>query len=81
MPIPNRLTSPRVHSCMDCPHLIHLAIAACAGHWTPGQPIAKGKGVFFNDLLELDRNHASPVNLNLDLCARVRVTLAGDSER
>ena len=37
-------------------------------------PIAKGKGVFFNDLLELDAAHVSPVNLNLDLCAKVRVT-------
>jgi molybdopterin-containing oxidoreductase family molybdopterin binding subunit len=32
--------------------------------------------VFFNDLLELDWKHTSPVNLNLDLCARVKVTLA-----
>ena len=53
-----------------------LGIAACAGHWGDGMPVAKGKGVFFNDLLELDRAHASPVNLNLDLCARVKVTLA-----
>jgi anaerobic selenocysteine-containing dehydrogenase len=52
-----------------------LGIAACAGHWGDGMPVAKGKGVFFNDLLELDWAHASPVNLNLDLCARVKVTL------
>jgi len=51
-----------------------LGIAACAGHWGAGMPVAKGKGVFFNDLLELDWAHASPVNLNLDLCARVKVT-------
>jgi len=50
-----------------------LAIAACAGHWGDGMPIAKGKGVFFNDLLEIDWDHCSPVNLNLDLCARVKV--------
>lgn len=37
-------------------------------------PIAKGKGVFFNELLELDWEHASPINLNLDLCAKVKVT-------
>jgi len=53
-----------------------LGIAACAGHWGDGMPVAKGKGVFFNELLELDWKHASPVNLNLDLCARVKVTLA-----
>jgi molybdopterin-containing oxidoreductase family molybdopterin binding subunit len=48
-------------------------IAACAGHWTRHQPVARGKGVFFNDLLELDFEHSSPVNLNLDLCAKVKV--------
>ena len=49
-----------------------VGIAACAGHWGKGQPIAKGKGVFFNELLEVDLDHASPVNFNLDLCAKVR---------
>ena len=52
-----------------------LGIAGCAGHWAKnGMPIARGKGVFFNDLLELDAAHSSPINLNLDLCAKVRVT-------
>ena len=53
-----------------------LGIAACAGHWSDGMPVAKGKGVLFNEFLELDRDHASPVNLNLDLCIKVRVTAA-----
>ncbi|OFZ99790.1 MAG: molybdenum enzyme, large subunit,related to phenylacetyl-CoA: acceptor oxidoreductase [Betaproteobacteria bacterium RIFCSPLOWO2_02_FULL_62_17] len=51
-----------------------VGIAACAGHWGDGMPVAKGKGVFFNELLELDWEHVSPINLNLDLCVRVRVT-------
>ena len=51
-----------------------LAIGGCAGHWAEGMPIAKGKGVFFNDLLEVNAAHASPVNLNLDLCSKVKVT-------
>ena len=51
-----------------------LGIAALAGHWGDGMPVAKGKGVFFNELLELDYEHCSPVNLNLDLCVRVKVT-------
>ena len=50
-----------------------LGIAACAGHWGDGMPVAKGKGVFFNELLELDWNHASPINFNLDLCVKVKV--------
>ena len=52
-----------------------LGVGGCAGHWAGrGMPIAKGKGVFFNELLELDKEHASPVNLNLVLCVRVKVT-------
>ncbi len=54
-----------------------LGIAACAGHWGDGMPVAKGKGVFFNDLLDIDWAHSSPANLNLDLCARVRISPAG----
>lgn len=50
-----------------------VGIAACAGHWTAHQPIARGKGIFFNDLLEIDFDNTSPVNLNLDLCAKVKV--------
>jgi molybdopterin-containing oxidoreductase family molybdopterin binding subunit len=50
-----------------------LGFAAMCGHWSDNLPIAKGKGVFFNDLLELDWEHASPTNINLDLCVKVRV--------
>ncbi|MBI2316796.1 MAG: molybdopterin-binding protein, partial [Betaproteobacteria bacterium] len=53
-----------------------LGIAACAGHWAKGMPIANGKGVSYNELLEIDWNHVSPVNLSMDLCVRVRVTPA-----
>ncbi len=41
--------------------------------------MAKGKGIAFNELLEIDWNHVSPVNLNLDLCARVKGSLAEGS--
>ena len=50
-----------------------IGIAAMCGHWSDGMPIAKDKGVFFNELLELDWAHVSPVNNNLDLCAKVRI--------
>jgi anaerobic selenocysteine-containing dehydrogenase len=58
-----------------------LGIAACAGHWGDGMPVAKGKGVFFNELLELDWEHASPINFNLDLCVRVKVTPVQEPRR
>ena len=54
------------------PH--HLAIAAIAGHWSDYQPIAKGKGTFFNDLVEMDRDHTDPLTLNQDICCRVKIS-------
>ncbi|MCC6212564.1 MAG: molybdopterin-dependent oxidoreductase [Burkholderiales bacterium] len=67
----------RVKGRLKLTQLVHpegLGIAACAGHWGRGMPVARGKGVFYNELLELDWDHVSPVNLNLDLCVRVKVT-------
>jgi molybdopterin-containing oxidoreductase family molybdopterin binding subunit len=51
-----------------------IGIAAMCGHWSDGMPIAKDKGVFFNDLLEIDWQHIAPTNNNLDLCVKVRVS-------
>ncbi|MEW6456245.1 MAG: molybdopterin-dependent oxidoreductase [Acidobacteriota bacterium] len=54
-------------------HPEHLAIAACAGHWTPYQPAAKGKGVFFNDLIVMDVAHTDPLTLGQDICVKVKI--------
>jgi anaerobic selenocysteine-containing dehydrogenase len=54
-----------------------IGVAAMCGHWSDGMPVAKDKGIFFNDLLEIDWAHASPVNNNLDLCAKVRIVPVG----
>jgi anaerobic selenocysteine-containing dehydrogenase len=51
-----------------------VAIAAMCGHWSKGMPIAEGKGIFFNDLLEIDWDHVAPTNNNLDLCVKVRIS-------
>ena len=51
-----------------------IGIAAMCGHWSKGMPVALGKGVFFNDLLEIDWAHIAPTNNNLDLCVKVSVT-------
>jgi len=53
------------------PH--HLAVAAVAGHWGEYMPIAKGKGTFFNDLVEMDKEHTDPLTLNQDICCRVKI--------
>ncbi|MBI1736483.1 MAG: molybdopterin-dependent oxidoreductase [Candidatus Rokubacteria bacterium] len=50
-----------------------VGIGGCAGHWARTLPIAAGKGVMFNDLLEIDWHHGSPVNLNIDTCVRLRI--------
>ena len=50
-----------------------LGFAALCGHWSKNQPIARGKGVFFNELLEIDYAHMDPGNLNMDLCVKVKV--------
>ena len=70
----------RVHL-TEAIHPEGVGIAACAGHWGEGMPIAKGKGVFFNDLLEVDFDHVSPANLNLDLCVKVKVSKAAEMGR
>jgi molybdopterin-containing oxidoreductase family molybdopterin binding subunit len=51
----------------------HVAIAANAGHWGRGLPIAKGKGVFFNELIEIDKEHTCPVSLGQDICVKVKL--------
>ncbi|MDO8691536.1 MAG: molybdopterin-dependent oxidoreductase [Dehalococcoidia bacterium] len=50
-----------------------LGVAAMCGHWSVNQPIARGRGVFYNDLLEVDYEHSDPANLNMDLCVKVKV--------
>lgn len=50
-----------------------IGIAGLCGHWSRYQPVAKGKGVFFNELLEIDYEHMDPANLNQDLCVKVKV--------
>ncbi len=50
-----------------------LGVAALCGHWSVNQPIARGKGVFYNDLIEVDYEHSDPANINQDLCVKVKV--------
>lgn len=50
-----------------------VAIANNGGHWARGMPLAKGKGVFFNQLQKMDLEHTDLVSLSMDCDARVRV--------
>jgi len=50
-----------------------IGIAATAGHWVKGQTIAYGKGVYFNELMELDLEHCDPVSLSIETSAKVKI--------
>ena len=66
----------RVRGRLHLTETIHpecVGVGGCAGHWAKTLPVARGKGVFFNELLEIDWEHTSPVNLNLDTCVKLRI--------
>jgi len=50
-----------------------VSIAACAGHWAKGMPIAKGKGTNFDILMEIDLQHVDPICLNIETAVRVKI--------
>ena len=50
-----------------------VGIAATAGHWAKGQPIARGKGTNFDTLLPIDLEHMDPVCGNIETAVRVKV--------
>lgn len=56
-----------------------LAVANNGGHWAKGMPFARGKGIFFNQLLPMDLEHTDLVSLSMDCDARVRVRKVGEA--
>jgi len=50
-----------------------IGIAATAGHWAKGQPIAQGKGTNFDNLLPLDFEHTDPICGTIETSVRVAV--------
>jgi anaerobic selenocysteine-containing dehydrogenase len=51
-----------------------LTIMGTSGHWAKGQPIARGKGVNFNSLIEVRFSDLDPLCANLDPLVKVKVT-------
>lgn len=51
-----------------------ISIMGTAGHWAPGLPIARGKGVNFNSLMELRWDECCPICLSFETCVKVKVT-------
>ena len=50
-----------------------IASVAGGGGWAMGRPIARGKGVMFNNLLINDMEHKCPVTLSIETAVRVKV--------
>jgi len=51
-----------------------ITIMGTAGHWASGLPIARGKGVNFNSLMELRWGDCDPISLCFEICVKVKVT-------
>jgi anaerobic selenocysteine-containing dehydrogenase len=58
-----------------------LAVAGISGHWSKYLTIGRGEGVFFNDLLEIDKDHVDPVSLSADSCLKVKIYPAKKEEK
>ncbi|MBI2817195.1 MAG: molybdopterin-dependent oxidoreductase [Acidobacteria bacterium] len=57
----------------ECIHPQVVGIGGHFGHWSPGMPIARGKGVSFNSLLPTDLEHIDKISTALDHCVQVKV--------
>ena len=57
----------------QCIHPEAVGVAGHFGHWAPGMPVAKGKGVSFNSLLPTDLDHIDMISTALDHCVPVKV--------
>lgn len=54
-------------------HPLAVGISSVSGHFARGQPIARGKGSNFNNILPMTFEHTDPVAGNLECCVRVTV--------
>jgi len=57
----------------QCIHPQAVGVGGHFGHWSPGMPISRGKGVNFNALLPTDIDHIDMISTALDHCVQVKV--------
>jgi anaerobic selenocysteine-containing dehydrogenase len=50
-----------------------LTVMGVSGHWAKGQPIAKGKGVNFNSLIDFRFGDMDPISASTEVCVKVKV--------
>ena len=58
---------------MEGHHPLTVGIAGTTGHWAKGQPIARGKGTNFDNLLPIDFEHMDPICKTIETAVRVSV--------
>ncbi len=57
----------------QCIHPQAVGVGGHFGHWSPGMPIARGKGVSFNALLPTDIDHIDMISTALDHCVQLKI--------
>jgi len=57
----------------QCIHPQAVGVGGHFGHWAPGMPVSRGKGVNFNALLPTDLDHIDMISTALDHCVQVKV--------
>ena len=57
----------------DCVHPEAVGVGGHFGHFAPGMPVAKGKGVNMNALCPNDLDHIDKISNALDHCVEVKV--------
>ena len=57
----------------QCIHPQAVGVGGHFGHFSPGMPISRGKGVNFNSLLPTDLEHIDRISTALDHCVEVKV--------
>jgi anaerobic selenocysteine-containing dehydrogenase len=54
-----------------------LTVMGVSGHWAKGLPIAKGKGVNFNSLIDFRFEDMDPISGSTEVCVKVKVKKIG----
>ena len=53
-----------------------IGIMGVSGHWAKGMPVARGKGVNFNSLIDFSIRGMDPLTATVDILVKVRLTKA-----
>ncbi len=61
----------------QCIHPEVVGVGGHFGHWAPGMPISRGKGVGFNLLCHNDLDHVDLISGALDHCVQVKLSKIG----